>query len=106
MHGQTCAGLAQMDAIGGMDDDDEEDADFEEGGGSDEDDGDDDDSELSGMSDIDDEVSRAWLATFPFPQYSRPRAAPGWEPKQRGGLRPVAPQAPRVLLTGMDCFCT
>lgn len=41
-----------MDAIG-MDDDDDEDADFDDGGGSD--DGDD-DSELSGMSDVDDEV--------------------------------------------------
>ena len=37
-----------------MDDDDEEDADFDDGGGSDDDD--DDDSELSGMSDADDEV--------------------------------------------------
>ena len=37
-----------------MDDDDEEDADFDDGGGSD--DEDDDDSELSGMSDADDEV--------------------------------------------------
>ena len=36
-----------------MDDDDEEDADFDDGGGSDDDD---DDSELSGMSDADDEV--------------------------------------------------
>ncbi len=67
MHRQMGAGLAQMDAIGGMDDDDEEDADFEEGGGSDEDDGDDDDSELSGMSDIDDEVSPAWFSIGPFP---------------------------------------
>ena len=37
-----------------MDDDDEEDADFDDGGGSNDDD--DDDSELSGMSDADDEV--------------------------------------------------
>ncbi len=53
----ACAGLAQMDAIGGMDDDDDEDEDFNEGGGSDDDNGEDDESDLSGMSDVDDEVS-------------------------------------------------
>ena len=79
MHGQACAGLAQMDAIGGMDDDDEEDADFEEGGGSDEDDGDDDDSELSGMSDVDDEVSHAWPVTASCSQSFPAQGPPGWE---------------------------
>ena len=53
-----------MDAIGGMDDDDEEDADFDEGGGSDDDEEDDDDSELSGMSDVDDEVRAIFLLSI------------------------------------------
>jgi hypothetical protein len=73
--GYACSGLAQMDAIGGMDDDDEEDADFDEGGGSDDDEeDDDDDSELSGMSDVDDEVRAIFflsMSLMPSPAISQ-----------------------------------
>ena len=105
--GYACSGLAQMDAIGGMDDDDEEDVDFDEGGGSDDEEEDDDDSELSGMSDVDDEVRAIFflgISLVPCPTISQcPHSgdegllclSPG---KKRNSMVPPSPSRPDVSL--------